>query len=1304
MGHSQSKYWTHPLVYKEPTYKERRENWLPNWFWISDTIGQPYRFRTLRFYFDRSDPGSLVKQLRKHWMAGIIVWKCPISALKSKDRNTRLSELTGKMYLIDWDDMPNEIVNEGVWCGAIYPTWAGEWARLYVGCPELWEYHPQHPTFWPDTYTPGIREERRLRALQMANSYWESRRVSEWLAATEDGGSEIGTQPQDPYDLPPSYEEATSEYNGENPYERESYTTYATLPPDSGAREDEEGSYITELATWNLEYKFIPYHKWPQEVFAQELTDKLRDAIAKSRNEGPYSTPRSSTSSVDIYTEDTRGPPDQKDGYTTPAHSIYIPVVKGRVEISDGSYEILDNLSKIEKDFGNPAERVLQYRLTELYSKTAFPDWEEEPEWLSCSVSSPNSESSDSSSLHCFGESKNDYPPPYPSSPSPSISSSSSSSDSNPSYSPTNPLRPKVAFVVEEKPPREDDHPANRVTEEDIIPTSREGFYCYVPNIDWVHAEYRHLVQTGNLPKENYEEAIDRGTRGFICIFSRHVDACEFVPPPPLVDSQRRLLRYMKYSIDNNPWEGEDTNHFFEHMHAAREFEFSDGDSMSPQLLDSDTESEYCSDTETSPKTKCRKPKFNEDDFRPVGPEEFLIPELSPYIIEKRTAMQRYVDSMVDDWKFRGYYDYWGKKGRRVKGHFLCVPLGIYHTIGVNHAYESPEWRVDTTRRYFSRLMQLAWPLPSEREIKFLKGYAPLGRTVCTDVWSDSDDEDDEEEDDEEDEDEDENENEEKEGEGEEDMDNEDEGGNLKRKFQVFRKWYSKKYQNKCKESDRQGEEEGRDQDEGQREKEQEEIMENKGEFEEPESEDLVEGGEEEQKIKDRFDFREIDVWARVPPLQGTDEEAEKLMLEAEVAILKKYRRDAEPGSRKHWKWWYMRDRVRFAMRKEWLQMIDRFWQARAEQEAESSRVEELEGDESDFYDDSEDSDSPFPSRDRLPDEDMVTHPGTPPPEREGPHLRWELYDYQIDREYNEGYREDKNASERPKGEQTETKQPGLLWSKYEYSIDGGYNYRHKRSTSSFSQAHLEESGSEAYEYSSDDSEEYEDEDEDVSEYDEDERDSEDDSGYDAEDSSEDDSAYDDDDYGPDGDYESNPEDHFDPSDWNQYPIHYGEIDNEYVPMEERPKRDKKSSEDGPEGFEEEGSQEEKEEDSSEKDYSRRVHCPERYYPGELDYEEPYYPYVYCEGFNRETEEGERSDESDSESDGSKDEEAEESEDDADDEESEDEESGDDFENIRYFPVWRQKVFNGFPYRTYTRRPPPRFVSQSKHWDWLCHL
>ena len=80
-----------PFRYKEPTYKERRRNRLPNWFCISDTIGQPYRLDLLRFYFDRSDPQSLVKQLQKHWMAGrkfYIPFKPPL------DRTTAIAPLT----------------------------------------------------------------------------------------------------------------------------------------------------------------------------------------------------------------------------------------------------------------------------------------------------------------------------------------------------------------------------------------------------------------------------------------------------------------------------------------------------------------------------------------------------------------------------------------------------------------------------------------------------------------------------------------------------------------------------------------------------------------------------------------------------------------------------------------------------------------------------------------------------------------------------------------------------------------------------------------------------------------------------------------------------------------------------------------------------------------------------------------------------------------------------------------------------------------------------------------------------------
>ncbi|KAF3289198.1 hypothetical protein TWF132_007640 [Orbilia oligospora] len=739
-----------PFRYKEPTYKERRKNRLPNWFCISDTIGQPYRLDLLRFYFDRSDPQSLVKQLQKHWMAGLIVWRCPSEALHPKhDRFYKVRHMTGKIYLIGWDEMPNELIDEGVWCGAIYPTEFANIARLYVRCPELWDYDWRHSSFWTAAPQPQLeRVRKRIQNegseeevppekrrgineacagqpdIERVQSYLDLQRdVHEWLDNTEDPNDFEDEETPPGFSKPlmeldsegsPSDTELASLYAEEMapPYEIEdpySHITYSTRPPrQTEADELKEGNCISNLATWNLEYKSVPYHKWPEEVFAADLAEGLQRAVAGFRNRS-YTSFQGSTSGIDIYSHHPQNPDASpaEGAYATPAHSIYIPQITNIT--SDWSLEVLSNLPT-EMGFSDPAETILDYRLPKSYDEMKYPDWEP-----GFGTKSPGPDSAGPQDVDTTSKTESHHPISI----SPTSPPSFPSFDSTSSDTQQDPRKSTVRLAIEEKEPSYDELEANTITKADLIPTTVGGFYSYSPTVDWIHSEYRHLVQTGNLPKENLTEVMIYGSRGFINLFSRHVDACEFVPSPPAKESRKELLREMKDSIRNNPIEEEDEVFFLDHLNRRLDVEINDRDPRGARVSFYEPEEYYT------------------DVSEPL-PENFLIPELCPYTFEKRTGILRYFDSIIDDWYDYGHYDFWEDEGQRFRNDFLLRALTIHPLIGspdnpYYHEYES--FLQTPLIQYFAKLMEMGWPLPSEEDEKKMKENSPSGLTVCINLW-----------------------------------------------------------------------------------------------------------------------------------------------------------------------------------------------------------------------------------------------------------------------------------------------------------------------------------------------------------------------------------------------------------------------------------------------------------------------------------------------------------------------------------------------------------------------------------------
>ncbi|KAK6330110.1 hypothetical protein TWF718_003538 [Orbilia javanica] len=97
---------------------------LPDSFFIDDTNGSEDGI----FYVNFSDPGSLVRELRRHHMAGVlIVLNC--------DGDGGPEPAKGDLYLIDWDDMPTSIVADwpDILISAVYPAELSHLATLSVG-------------------------------------------------------------------------------------------------------------------------------------------------------------------------------------------------------------------------------------------------------------------------------------------------------------------------------------------------------------------------------------------------------------------------------------------------------------------------------------------------------------------------------------------------------------------------------------------------------------------------------------------------------------------------------------------------------------------------------------------------------------------------------------------------------------------------------------------------------------------------------------------------------------------------------------------------------------------------------------------------------------------------------------------------------------------------------------------------------------------------------------------------------------------------------------------------------------------
>ncbi|KAF3171757.1 hypothetical protein TWF788_009661 [Orbilia oligospora] len=124
-----------PYEYSPPSDSNHPPDMIP----MLDTIGSRDRNRDGEvFYVDFSDPESLVRELKRYHMVGILISPPSDSPEISK----------GSLYLIGWDNMPTSLVeNEAVDISAVYPASLSHLATLSVGGETLQKRVRGHRSF-----------------------------------------------------------------------------------------------------------------------------------------------------------------------------------------------------------------------------------------------------------------------------------------------------------------------------------------------------------------------------------------------------------------------------------------------------------------------------------------------------------------------------------------------------------------------------------------------------------------------------------------------------------------------------------------------------------------------------------------------------------------------------------------------------------------------------------------------------------------------------------------------------------------------------------------------------------------------------------------------------------------------------------------------------------------------------------------------------------------------------------------------------------------------------------------------------
>ncbi|KAF3940274.1 hypothetical protein ABW19_dt0209776 [Dactylella cylindrospora] len=103
---------------------------------LAEAIGPgSSRYAGALFYVDFDDPASLVRELQRFHMVGVVGWpEGPESP-------------SGILYLIGYDDMPTSILKQYWWWSAVYPAELSNEAILYTGGQILRQSVEEHRSF-----------------------------------------------------------------------------------------------------------------------------------------------------------------------------------------------------------------------------------------------------------------------------------------------------------------------------------------------------------------------------------------------------------------------------------------------------------------------------------------------------------------------------------------------------------------------------------------------------------------------------------------------------------------------------------------------------------------------------------------------------------------------------------------------------------------------------------------------------------------------------------------------------------------------------------------------------------------------------------------------------------------------------------------------------------------------------------------------------------------------------------------------------------------------------------------------------
>ncbi|KAJ6261423.1 hypothetical protein Dda_4093 [Drechslerella dactyloides] len=142
----------------------------PDKVWIAHTVRymDPGGWVLWKFYVDFDDPESLVRELRYYDMAGIVIWNYVDGAQIG----------LGTLYLIDDDDMPTSILEQGNIFSAVYPASYARHVYFFVGGETLRRRVYEHPSFQRlEEEKAAASRKKKMRALDKESGVPEQERA-----------------------------------------------------------------------------------------------------------------------------------------------------------------------------------------------------------------------------------------------------------------------------------------------------------------------------------------------------------------------------------------------------------------------------------------------------------------------------------------------------------------------------------------------------------------------------------------------------------------------------------------------------------------------------------------------------------------------------------------------------------------------------------------------------------------------------------------------------------------------------------------------------------------------------------------------------------------------------------------------------------------------------------------------------------------------------------------------------------------------------------------------------------------------